>query len=86
MKDREGHKVPRSFPKEAQRRDFRKINNLEDIDGAQPSHKRSTFYRETQRITNPLNPQYVELDGPVQLSPVLFHSFFPPCGFSRSLL
>ena len=67
MREREGHNLPRTFPREANRRDFRKINNLDDIEGARPSNKRATFVHETGRITNPLCPSYVDLDGPAQL-------------------
>lgn len=66
MREREGHNLPRTFPREANRRDFRKINNLDDIEGARPSNKRATFVHETGRITNPLCPSYVDLDGPAQ--------------------
>lgn len=50
------HNVPKSFPKE--RRQFRKINYIKDIEGAHPKINTGTFHIQTKRQTNPLNPNY----------------------------
>lgn len=51
-----------------QRRDFKRTNALDDIQGAQANTVRHTI--QTQRVTNPLEPDYVGLDGQ-PLEPVI---------------
>jgi len=50
------HFVPPSFP--VNRRQYRQINNIDDIEKVHPSNKFTTFAKTTQRSTNPLNPVY----------------------------
>ena len=67
-----GHKVPTTFPKPENRRQYRNINHINDINGAQSSGKYTTFHAEQGRTTNPLNPKYVFLDGPKEKAVVKF--------------
>ncbi len=50
------HFVPSTFPVE--RRQYRKINYIDDIEQVHPSNKFTTFAKSTQRKTNPINPIY----------------------------
>jgi hypothetical protein len=50
------HYVPNSFPKE--RRQFHKINEIDDIEHVHPSGKFTTFAKQSNRKTNPLDPTY----------------------------
>lgn len=54
-KGNHGHAVPNSFPVE--RRDYRKINYVQDIIGGPPKHY-ATFHVNTRRQTHPLDPKY----------------------------
>eukprot|EP00761_Pharyngomonas_kirbyi_P007084 gb/GECH01007093.1/.p1 GENE.gb/GECH01007093.1/~~gb/GECH01007093.1/.p1 ORF type:complete len:430 (+),score=113.73 gb/GECH01007093.1/:1-1290(+) len=59
MRRKETHHVDWCFPEH--RRQYRKINDLQGIDGASPSGKHSTFKTVSKRVTDPLNPSYQEL-------------------------
>ncbi|KAG2383591.1 hypothetical protein C9374_004262 [Naegleria lovaniensis] len=50
-----GHAVPNTFPVE--RREYRKINFVQDIIGEPPKHY-ATFHVNTRRQTHPLDPKY----------------------------
>jgi hypothetical protein len=55
MKQPQAHHLPPSFP--VQRRQYRTINYIQDIQGTSSGQKYSTFHQ-SKRITNPLNPSY----------------------------
>jgi hypothetical protein len=56
----------RCFPHMGERRDYRKINDLSDMEGAKAdTHQRGL---QSKRVTDPLDPRYVNLDGKLATS------------------